>query len=324
MTTTPLLASGFETGIHGIFDATAELPNVSGATIQNARLRVGMLALVNVAGTVSIHACTLATAGSATWAQMAIAGVTMTGAITATGDITTTTGNVVVTAGNVTAAAGTVSASDLDATDDLTVGDDAAITGLATVGETLGVTGAITASSTLAVTGAATLTGGIAGDGELRLWNHDTGAVIASRGDDAVSVAGTIYYGELIAPRNFTVTNVYALMGSTNGSTDKIIAAIYVPDDGVLQRSSDLAGVAMSTADLYLKLPLTATFALVAGKTYLVAIQVEGTTDTVQRLDADAKAGVTGSQTGSFGTMATISSVATAFTADLGPIVFCD
>lgn len=45
--------------------------------------------------------------------------------------------------GNLTVS-GSVTAADLAATDDLTVGDDAAITGLLTVGETLGVTGLTT------------------------------------------------------------------------------------------------------------------------------------------------------------------------------------
>lgn len=50
-----------------------------------------------------------------------------------------------------------ITTSDMTTTDDLVVGDDAAISGLATVGETLGVTGATTLSSTLAVSNDATV-----------------------------------------------------------------------------------------------------------------------------------------------------------------------
>lgn len=56
-----------------------------------------------------------------------------------------------------TTSAGTITAADLTSTDDVTVGDDLVVTGLATVGETLAVTGAstftgaVTASTTLAI-----------------------------------------------------------------------------------------------------------------------------------------------------------------------------
>lgn len=55
-----------------------------------------------------------------------------------------------ITAENVTATS-TMTSADIAATDDLTVGDDAAITGLATVGETLGVTGIATFGSDVIV-----------------------------------------------------------------------------------------------------------------------------------------------------------------------------
>lgn len=203
---------------------------------------------------------------------------------------------------------GTVQAEQLTTTDDLTV------TGLATVGETL------------AVTGVTTLTGGLAvSDGTVvRQWNHAGEGALTARGTDGVSVPGTIYYGGWIPEYNQTVTNINVLNGTTDG-TDKVIAGIYSVD-GTLLKSSALAGVTSSGADVYQQLPLTATQAVVAGTEYLVAIQVEGTTATHQRAAANFRVGTgrTGSQVGSFGTMATISSVASTFTADLAPLFFVD
>jgi len=65
--TTSLLISGAESGVWGVFDLVAQLPNKSGADIQDSGLRVGHLALVNVAGTPTVYHCTLATLGAATW-----------------------------------------------------------------------------------------------------------------------------------------------------------------------------------------------------------------------------------------------------------------
>jgi len=64
------LISGRETGLWGMFDSVSELPNVSGATIQDTRgfLEVGHHAMVRVASAPPVlYVCTTATAAAAVW-----------------------------------------------------------------------------------------------------------------------------------------------------------------------------------------------------------------------------------------------------------------
>jgi len=155
-------------------------------------------------------------------------------------------------------------------------------------------------------------------------WNHAGEAVISARGTDGVSVAGTIYYGGWVPEFDQTVTNVNVLSGSTY-ATDKIIAGIYSVD-GTLLKSSALAGILAAGADAYDVLALTATLKVYSGVEYLVAIQLEGTTAQVQRATTGFRVGTgrAGSQTGAFGTMAAITTVASTFTTALAPLFFVD
>ena len=158
----------------------------------------------------------------------------------------------------------------------------------------------------------------------VRQWNHAGEGVISARGDDAVSVAGTIYYGGWVPDYDQTVTNINILNGTVVG-TDDLIVGIYSLA-GVLLRSSALAGTLSAGADAYQAIALTATLGILGGVEYLVAAQVEGTTAQIQRAQTGFRAGTgrAGSQTGVFGTMATISSVATAFATAKAPLFFVD
>ena len=162
------------------------------------------------------------------------------------------------------------------------------------------------------------------GGGPVRQWNHAAEGVISARGNDAVSVDGTIYYGGWVPDFDQTVTNVNPLSGSTY-QTDKIIAGIYSVD-GTLLRSSALAGILAAGTDVYDVLALTATLKVFGGVEYLVALQLDGTTAQLQRAQTSFRFGTgrAGSQTGTFGTMAAISSVATTFTTAKAPLFFVD
>lgn len=177
-------------------------------------------------------------------------------------------------------------------------------------------------SSTLAVTGTSTLTGGIVAGYGLKVWNHVPLGALNTRGTDAAATAGTIYYAEIFLPANKTITAIAALNGTTVG-TDKVIYGLY-SEAGVLLRSTALAGTLGAGSDVYQRIALTSTYAAVGPARYLVAAQVEGTTHCLQFHTTLGPLPVTGSQAGVFGTMATISSVATTHTDAVGPMVYLD
>lgn len=155
-----------------------------------------------------------------------------------------------------------------------------------------------------------------------RQWNHAGEGALTARGTSTAVDAGKIYYGGWVPDRDQTVTNLNVLNATTVG-TDKLIYGIYSVD-GTLLRSTALAGATSAGADVYQAIALTATLAIYEGVEYLVAVQVEGTTAELQLAAANFRVGTgrTGSQAGSFGTMAAISSVATTFTADFAPLFF--
>lgn len=179
---------------------------------------------------------------------------------------------------------------------------------------------AIATSSTLAVTGASTLTGGVVAAPPLKVWNHVPVGALASRGTDAARTAGTIYYSEVFLPANKTITGIGVLLGTTAG-TDKICVGLYSAA-GALLANSALAGVTTATGDVYQQVALTATYAAVGPARYFTAVQINGTTDGLQMHTTLGPLGITGSQAGSFGTLATISSVASTHTDNVGPMTY--
>lgn len=166
----------------------------------------------------------------------------------------------------------------------------------------------------------------LAGNGSpIRQWNHAGEGALISRGTSATfGTNGDIMYGGWVPEYDQVVTNLNVLNGTTVG-THKLIYGIYNLD-GTLARSTALAGATSSGADVYQAQALTATLKVYAGREYLVAAQAEGTTPELQFTAANFRGGTgrSGFQTGTFGTMATISSVATAFAADKAPLFFTD
>lgn len=185
-----------------------------------------------------------------------------------------------------------------------------------------GAISSLSLSSTLAVTGTSTLTGGIVATAPLKVWNHVPLGALNTRGTDAARTAGTIYYAEIAVPSNKSIAAIACLNGTTVG-TDKVIYGLY-SEAGVLLRSTALAGTLGAGSDVYQRIALTSAYSAVGPAKYLVGVQIEGTTHCIQCHTTLGPLPITGSQAGVFGTMATISSVATTHTDNVGPMVYLD
>lgn len=304
------LLDGARTGVWGVFNDTADLPNVAGSATQSRFLKPSHLAIGVFSGTASIKICTTATQGAAVWADVAYAGASITGNLTLSGTLQaeqlTSTDDLTVTdaitAASLTAT-GTVQAEHLYTTDDLVVD------GLATVGETLG------------VTGATTLTGGLVGTEEQRIAVID-GPIVATTGTDVTyAAAGDEYLTELVIRRNVTLTGAALLNGPTV-ATDSVIYALW-DSSGSLVANTALAGTTTSGADAWQQIAFTSAYAAVPGR-YFLGVQANGTTDDFHAI---AAGGTKATQTnttdrGSFGTISDLAAVPTAFAADVGPIMY--
>lgn len=150
-------------------------------------------------------------------------------------------------------------------------------------------------------------------------------------------VAGTIYYtefrvgftytptprGSSISENSFSVTGMNVPVGGTGG-TDTWHVGVY-NSSGVLVGRSATAGVTAGTASTIQQIPLYQADGSTAGPitltsgTYYLALQSSGTTATFASINSPIWPLVTGSQTGAAGTLAAISSIATTYTANLGP-----
>lgn len=180
---------------------------------------------------------------------------------------------------------------------------------------------AVSLASTLGVTGAITPTGGLAGTAPFKVWNHPPSGALASRGTDAARTAGTIYYSEIMFPVNMTVAGLAVLLGTTVG-TDNIAVALYSAA-GVKLAQSAAAGEVTAGGDVYQAVDFEDAVAVKGpGVRYFAAVQIDGTTDGLQFATTTGPLMITGSQAGSFGTFAAISSVATTHTDNVGPLVY--
>jgi hypothetical protein len=133
-------------------------------------------------------------------------------------------------------------------------------------------------------------------------------------------VAGKIWFSQLNIGNDATLTGACVLNGATV-ATDKWIFALY-DSSGALIANTATAGTTTATASKYQCINFTSTVRVVGPQTYFIALQGNGTTDTFQ---AYATAGAptnygTGSQTGTFGTLAAITPTTT-FTASVGPVM---
>lgn len=154
---------------------------------------------------------------------------------------------------------GTCTFADLVATDDVTVGDDLAVVGLATIGETLAVTGATTLSSTLAVTGAITATTHYTStNGNITLTNGTLTAADVTTTDDLtvgddLSVTGIATIAESLVVTGATVVGLHehiTLAIPNLVGADAKVYGINCPVAGTVTRiASRLGGAALTTGD---------------------------------------------------------------------------
>ena len=151
------------------------------------------------------------------------------------------------------------------------------------------------------------------------------------------TVSGTIYYGTYVigsaSPTSGVVTpsatrlidGINVLVGATGG-TDLWIAGMY-NSAGILVANSTTSGTTAGTAGTWQQLAFSTAYAAAPG-VYLLALQSNGTTATPACYNwpapspASSAPILSGSQTGSFATLATISSVATTYTANRAPVMF--
>lgn len=133
-----------------------------------------------------------------------------------------------------------------------------------------------------------------------------------------VSVAGTWYIAEIHVPATMLVTGVGVLNGTTVG-TDKWCAALYGAD-GTLLRNSATAGTTTAGASAFQSLAFTSTIVLTPGK-YHIAVQCNGTTDTMRRLLSTVNPNVLcAAVAGTFGTVPSTITVPTSHSSTNGPI----
>ena len=134
----------------------------------------------------------------------------------------------------------------------------------------------------------------------------DAGAPAAlTTGTDQTPVSGTVYFGSLQLAHRMEVTGVGYLVGSVGG-TDSAIVAIY-DTNGVVIANSATAGTTVGTTATVQEIDLTAKIVLDAPGLYYVSVSMNGAT---ARLRLGVAAGGRGSsQTGTFGTLAAITTL---------------
>ena len=140
----------------------------------------------------------------------------------------------------------------------------------------------------------------------------------ASLGTNTTMVAGTLYRCEIQVPHLATWTGIQVLNGVTVGTNNGLVA-LY-DTNGVFIQSSAVAGTVTAGANSFQQRAFISPVTLLPGR-YFVAYQTNGTTDTL-RTWAAANGGnqMTGSSTGTFGTLPASFTPPTTFTADVGPI----
>jgi hypothetical protein len=138
---------------------------------------------------------------------------------------------------------------------------------------------------------------------------------------DTTDSSGKIWYSQIYIPNSVTLTGECVLTGTA--TTDSFTMGLYGAGGGLLA-NSNLAGATLTTASAFSCQAFTGTIAVKGPAWYFVAIQGNGAT--AASFYAYGAAGptgfVTGSQAGTFGTLATISSPATSYTASVGPVMF--
>lgn len=131
--------------------------------------------------------------------------------------------------------------------------------------------------------------------------------------------AGTWNFVELYVPYLQTWTGAGVLNGTTVG-TNKWIVAVW-GSNGTLLANSAVAGTTSSGASTMQNIAFTSPITLLPGR-YFLGVQADGATDTIRHLlSANGAVACTGTQAGTFGTTAKITTVPTTFTTAVGPIM---
>lgn len=137
-----------------------------------------------------------------------------------------------------------------------------------------------------------------------------------SSGTSVTMVAGTIYWAAVFIPFTVTLTGVIVSVGTTGG-TDLWIGSLY-SNSGTLLANSVLTGTTAGTANTKQKLAFTSTATVLGPSVYYIALQSNGTTAKFLSFPNATEGFVTGSVTGTFGTLPTITP-GTTYTQNVGP-----
>lgn len=147
-----------------------------------------------------------------------------------------------------------------------------------------------------------------------------------SLGTNTTDVAGQLWVVSVTLPVDMTITSLRCLAGGT-ATTDNVIGALYKQNltgdttMATLVANSALAGVLLAGANTFQTYTFLSTYAAKAGK-YFMVLQGNGTTaGAIRTIAASTFIGVTaGSIAGVFGTIPSMITFPTTFTADKGPI----
>jgi hypothetical protein len=132
-------------------------------------------------------------------------------------------------------------------------------------------------------------------------------------------VAGSLYYSSYVVGNAYTATGCSVLVGATGG-TDYWSVQLFNAAGTLLARSSVSSATLAGTASTWQQIAFTATYNILTPGTYFLGLSTNGTTATLGTINSPTNTGViTGSQTGTYSSPASITSPATTYTANLGP-----
>ena len=141
-------------------------------------------------------------------------------------------------------------------------------------------------------------------------------------GNGAIALTnGGEFYSAIFVPFLSTFTGACLLNGATVG-TNKVIYFL-ANSAGTILANSATAGVTTANANKYQCIAFTGGITVAGPNLYFVGVQGNGATDTFNVYSANSAPTnyPTGTQTGVFGTVAAISSPATTFNANQGPLM---
>lgn len=273
-----------------------------------------------IAGTQSFTGNTLITG------TLGVTGATTLGTASAVGFTATTVNGNTITTGTGTLTLGTGKTTTFNSTSTFTGTDSQTYTFPTTTATLARTDAANTFTGIQTFSQAITPTGGILPLGTsnlapLRIPNIPLGPVaLASIGTNTADIAGQFWITEVFVPATKTVTKIGFLHGGT-ATTDNCLVALWNPN-GTKLTTSALAGVTLSTANVFEEQALLASQTLPGPAVYYVGVQCNGTAagaiQTVSAVYNTIRTGVLG---GSFGTVGDITPPTT-FTTANAPVIY--